>query len=72
MNQGKAEILAKAAELLDLSGVCQNHAAKVLEYKRKLDSRELVISVIGQFKRGKSTFINSILKVKFYLWGLCP
>jgi len=72
MNQEKVGILNDIIEILDKTGICQNHIAKIVEMQNKLKKRELIISVIGQFKRGKSTFINAILNKEILPVGIVP
>ena len=38
----------------------------------KLENQEITISVIGQFKRGKSTLVNAILEDKILPVGIVP
>ena len=44
--------------------------AKVKRLANKLRKKDITVSVIGQFKRGKSTLVNSILQEKLCRWEL--
>jgi GTP-binding protein EngB required for normal cell division/DNA-binding HxlR family transcriptional regulator len=48
--------------LLQRTGVSEEDIRKIEKLKTKIANRELVISVIGQFKRGKTSFINGVLE----------
>ncbi len=43
-----------------------------LRLQKRLRNRELTIAVIGQFKRGKTTLINSILGADILPVGIVP
>ena len=48
-------------ELLDRSGLFPQQTAALRELKQQFGRDELVLSVVGQFKRGKSSLINALL-----------
>ena len=52
--------LERAKELFSATQVCNAEEKKVKELIEKQEKNEIVISVIGQFKRGKSTLVNEI------------
>lgn len=58
--------------LLQITGVCEEDIRKIENLKTKIANRELVISVIGQFKRGKTSFINGVLKTAVLPVGIIP
>jgi small GTP-binding protein len=45
---------------------------KLIELDQKLSQKELTITVAGQFKRGKSTFINTVLGSEVLPVGIVP
>lgn len=45
---------------------------QLLKLKERLDKNQLVLSVYGQFKRGKSTFINHLLGESILSTGIIP
>jgi GTP-binding protein EngB required for normal cell division len=58
--------------LLQVTGVCEEDIGKIENLKTKIANRELVISVIGQFKRGKTSFINGVLEAAVLPVGIIP
>ncbi|WP_373485021.1 dynamin family protein [Acetobacterium malicum] len=58
--------------LLQITGVCEEDIRKIENLKTKIANRELVISVIGQFKRGKTSFINGVLETAVLPVGIIP
>lgn len=62
----------EVAALLQATGVCEEDTIKIGNLKEKIKNRELVISVIGQFKRGKTTFINGVLDAEVLPVGIIP
>jgi GTPase SAR1 family protein len=58
--------------LLQATGVCDESIIKLNNLKTKIENRELVISVIGQFKRGKTAFINGVLETAVLPVGVIP
>ncbi|WP_168190064.1 dynamin family protein [Caloramator sp. E03] len=55
------DILDDSIKLLEESDVCKDQLEKLLKLREKLKNKEIIISVVGQFKRGKTTFINKVL-----------
>lgn len=65
--------LAKQIEgLLSLSELCGTEETRAREVKERLLSREITVSVIGQFKRGKSTLVNAMLGEELLPVGIVP
>lgn len=62
----------RAAALLAGSDVCGMEAVRIQELCRRLGSQEITVSVIGQFKRGKSTLVNAILGEELLPVGIVP
>lgn len=72
MNKTMFEQLADSKKLLISSGMCEDHIKKIESFQTKLTNKELTISVIGQFKRGKTSFINAILNNDILPVGIIP
>ncbi|MBU4439741.1 MAG: dynamin family protein [Firmicutes bacterium] len=72
MNNKMIERLTDSKELLESSGICEEYIKKIENLQTKLKNKELTISVIGQFKRGKTSFINAILKDDILPVGIIP
>lgn len=72
MNKTVIERLTDSKELLKRSGICEESIKKIDNLQTKLKNKELTISVIGQFKRGKTSFINTILKDNILPVGIIP
>lgn len=66
------DIAEQTKSLLDSSELCGIEAAQVRELIQRLNGREITVSVIGQFKRGKSTLVNGILEEKLLPVGIVP
>lgn len=52
--------------------LCRLQASQVKELAEKLEKKDVTIAVIGQFKRGKTTMVNSILGEKLLPTGIVP
>lgn len=52
--------------------LCRQQASQVKELAEKLEKKDITIAVIGQFKRGKTTMVNSILGKKLLPTGIVP
>ena len=52
--------------------LCRLQAKQVADLVQKLRKNEVTIAVIGQFKRGKTTMVNSILGRKLLPVGIVP
>lgn len=66
------EIAKTACELFSPFEICQREANKAKELAEKLENQKVTISVIGQFKRGKSTLVNAILEDEILPVGIVP
>ena len=50
----------------------EGQVSRATELRERLYERELIISVIGQFKRGKSSLINALLGEELLPVGIIP
>jgi len=66
------EKLDKAIALMEEVEFLGEQVSRASELRRRLCGRELVISVIGQFKRGKSSLINALLGDELLPVGIVP
>lgn len=66
------DIVKQTETLLHSSELCGKEAVRVKELRNKLENQEITVSVIGQFKRGKSTLVNEILGEKLLPVGIIP
>lgn len=64
--------LEKVSLLLKESGICDEQNLKIKALNQRLKNKEFIISVFGQFKRGKSTLINAILGEELLPVGIVP
>ncbi|MBI4857395.1 MAG: dynamin family protein [Acetobacterium woodii] len=64
--------LNDVVELLIFTDVCNDDIIKIRNLQTKIQNKELVISVIGQFKRGKTSFINAVLGAEVLPVGIIP
>ena len=68
-------VLETTIEIRDLFSryeLCKVQESQVNKLVEKLQKKEVTIAVIGQFKRGKTTMINSILGNKLLPVGIVP
>lgn len=72
MNKNIIEIIKQAEELLSTSEICKAEEGKTAALREKLESQAITVSVIGQFKRGKSTLVNAILGEELLPVGIVP
>lgn len=72
MSNSIIDIAKQAEELLNTSEICRAEQARVKVLRDKLESQDITVSVIGQFKRGKSTLVNAILGEKLLPVGIVP
>src|SRR5580692_11251959 len=56
----------------DHGGVNKGLREKLLSLERKLASNQLHLAVLGQMKRGKSSFINALLGAEVLPTGVVP
>ena len=61
-----------AAHLLDLWPEREGYATDLQELRARLVEERLQIAVLGQFKRGKSTFLNALLGQPILPTGVVP
>ena len=66
------ETTIKAQELFSGFELCRLQEQETQVLADRLRSRKITIAVIGQFKRGKTTLINSILGSKLLPVGIVP
>ena len=66
------EIARTAQELYKPFEICQKEYQKAKEFENKILNQDINISVIGQFKRGKSTLVNAILGEEIMPVGIVP
>lgn len=72
MNNSIIDIAKQTEELLNTSEICRAEEIRVKTLRKKLESQDITVSVIGQFKRGKSTLVNAILEEKLLPVGIVP
>lgn len=71
----ESEIYKKVSYTLDLlkeEDACINQTRLVDALKKKMENNNLTVSIIGQFKRGKSTLGNAILEDAVLPVGIIP
>lgn len=61
-----------AEELFERYEITGSECARVRQLREKLESRHMTVSVIGQFKRGKSALVNRILDDNILPVGIVP
>ena len=72
MNNTILEKAKRTYELLAADEACKGHASQVKHLIEKLENRQMSVSIIGQFKRGKSSLSNAILEDKIMPVGIVP
>lgn len=69
----KGTILGVLEELRVLAGPQMGHRRQeIAEIRRKLVESQFTLAVLGQFKRGKTTFINALLGEELLPTGIVP
>ena len=58
--------------LLDFSKICQREVIMANKLTRSLMSGQMILSIMGQFKRGKSSLINTMLGKELLPVGIIP
>ena len=58
------EIVKDTADVFSKYEITKGELERTEELIEKLENQEITVSVIGQFKRGKSTLVNAILEDK--------
>lgn len=66
------DIVKDSAEVFSKYEITKGELQRTEELIEKLENREITVSVIGQFKRGKSTLVNAILEDKILPVGIVP
>ncbi|MEG0918862.1 MAG: dynamin family protein [Anaerovoracaceae bacterium] len=64
--------IRQAEGIMHLTEICRKEEARANKLARRLDNKEITISVIGQFKRGKSSLVNSLIGEKLMPVGIIP
>lgn len=72
MNESILDKTQKVYDLLAEEEACTGQAKEVGLLLEKLKSQEMTVSIIGQFKRGKSTLANAILEDEILPVGIVP
>ena len=72
MTSQTLEKCKKVHELLAADEACKGYAEQVAQLIDKLENRAMTVSIIGQFKRGKSSLSNSILRDTILPVGIVP
>lgn len=62
----------KLQKLFDEYELCRLQAERVGRLAQKLQDNEITVAVIGQFKRGKTTLVNSMLGKRLLPVGIVP
>lgn len=66
------DIMKDTEEIFAKYEITKGERQRTHELVEKLENREITVSVIGQFKRGKSTLVNAILEDKILPVGIVP
>lgn len=61
-----------AGIMLGASELCNAEEAQIKAIQEKLEQHHMTVSVIGQFKRGKSTLVNALLGENILPTGIIP
>ena len=64
--------IKEAEELFSSYEITVRELMRVRNLREKLESSKMTVSVIGQFKRGKSALVNGILEDKILPVGIVP
>lgn len=72
MNNSTIDLARQTESLLTDSELCGAEAARARTVAERLENRRITVSVIGQFKRGKSTLVNAILGEPLLPVGIVP
>ena len=74
-NKGTRSVLDMAKDAVELFSqyeITAAEAARAKELTDRLEKNDITVSVIGQFKRGKSALVNAILEDKILPVGIVP
>lgn len=66
------DIVKQTEELMGSSEILGAQTARMAALREKLEDENITVSVIGQFKRGKSTLINAFLGEELLPTGIVP
>lgn len=72
MSDNVKDTVRKTLELLKTEPACGRQERQVRQLLEKLETETMTVSVIGQFKRGKSTLANGILEDDILPVGIIP
>lgn len=72
MNNSVLDKAKKTYQLLSGDEACSGQAQHVKTLIDKLENQDITVSIIGQFKRGKSTLANAILEDDILPVGIVP
>lgn len=72
MSEQILEQTRKVYDLLSADPAVAGQARRVKDLLDKLENKNLTVSIIGQFKRGKSTLANAILEDEILPVGIVP
>lgn len=66
------DLTRQAIELLSQSEILKAEHKRASALSERLENNRMTVSVLGQFKRGKSTFINALLGENLLPTGIVP
>ncbi len=66
------EKLDRVIALMEQNELLEDQASRALQLRERLNDGELIISVIGKFKTGKSSLINALLGEELLPVGIIP
>jgi len=66
------ERLDKIINLMQQTDILNEQVQRISELEKRYSENELIVSVIGQFKRGKSSFTNTIIGEEILPVGIVP
>lgn len=66
------EITKEVENLFDGYELCRTQKSKISDLREKLENNNITVAVIGQFKRGKTTFVNKLMGKKMLPAGIVP
>ena len=72
MRTSTYDLALRTEVLMRRTGLCDTAAARVAELRGRLEGRDVIVAVMGQFKRGKTTLVNTILGESVLPVGIVP
>ncbi|MBR3718342.1 MAG: dynamin family protein, partial [Firmicutes bacterium] len=72
MERNILEYVKETEELLSTSEILGAQTARAAGLREKLEDQSITVSVIGQFKRGKSCLVNALLGEDILPTGIVP